>query len=49
MTVPIIVTGASRGIGAATACLAAQRGHPVIVNYRSGAAEAEHLAARSCS
>lgn len=46
MTVPIIVTGASRGIGAATARLAAQRGHPVIVNYRTGASEAEHLAAR---
>ena len=46
MTVPIIVTGASRGIGAATACLAARRGHPVLVNYRTGAAEAEHLADR---
>jgi len=46
MTTPIIVTGASRGIGAATARLAARRGHPVLLNYRTGAAEAEHLATR---
>ena len=46
MTTPIIVTGASRGIGAATARLAARRGHPVLLNYRTGAAEAEGLAAR---
>ena len=32
----IIITGASRGIGAATARLAAQRGYTVCVNYRSG-------------
>lgn len=31
----IIVTGASRGIGAATALLAAQRGYSVCVNYRA--------------
>jgi NAD(P)-dependent dehydrogenase (short-subunit alcohol dehydrogenase family) len=31
----ILVTGASRGIGAATAKLAAQRGYSVCVNYRS--------------
>lgn len=31
----IIVTGASRGIGAATALLAAQRGYLVCVNYRA--------------
>ncbi len=36
----IIVTGASRGIGAATALLAAQRGYAVCVNYR-----ANHVAA----
>jgi NAD(P)-dependent dehydrogenase (short-subunit alcohol dehydrogenase family) len=37
----LIVTGASRGIGAATARLAAQRGHAVCVNYRSQRAAAE--------
>lgn len=38
----MIVTGGSRGIGAAVARLAAQRGHAVCVNYKadSGAAEA---------
>src|SRR6188768_1548902 len=38
----VIVTGASRGIGAATARLAAQRGYAVCVNYlrRRDAAEA---------
>ena len=42
MSSVIIVTGASRGIGAATARLAAQRGYAVCVNYVSdrGAAEA---------
>lgn len=30
----LIITGASRGIGAATACLAARRGYAVCVNYR---------------
>jgi NAD(P)-dependent dehydrogenase (short-subunit alcohol dehydrogenase family) len=29
----IIITGGSRGIGAATACLAAKRGYAVCVNY----------------
>lgn len=29
----LIITGASRGIGAATACLAAERGYAVCVNY----------------
>jgi NAD(P)-dependent dehydrogenase (short-subunit alcohol dehydrogenase family) len=37
----IIVTGASRGIGAATARLAAQQGYAVCVNYRQGRAAAE--------
>jgi NAD(P)-dependent dehydrogenase (short-subunit alcohol dehydrogenase family) len=36
----VIITGASRGIGAATARLAAQRGYAVCVNYRHGEAEA---------
>jgi NAD(P)-dependent dehydrogenase (short-subunit alcohol dehydrogenase family) len=40
-----VVTGASRGIGAATALLLAQRGFRVAVNYRSSAAEAEQVVA----
>lgn len=40
-----IVTGASRGIGAATARRLAQRGDRVVVNYRSSAEEAESVAA----
>ena len=31
----VLITGASRGIGAATALLAAERGYDVCVNYRS--------------
>ena len=31
----ILITGASRGIGAATAIMAAERGHDVFVNFRS--------------
>lgn len=42
----MIVTGASRGIGAATARLAAQRGYDVCVNYR-GAREAADEVVRS--
>jgi len=38
-----IVTGASRGIGAATARLAGQRGHAVCVNYRNDAAAAQRV------
>ncbi len=40
----LLITGASRGIGAATARLAAHRGHPVLINYRTGADEAALLA-----
>jgi NAD(P)-dependent dehydrogenase (short-subunit alcohol dehydrogenase family) len=40
-----IVTGASRGIGAATARVLAERGFRVVVNYRSSAAEAEEVVA----
>lgn len=36
----ILITGASRGIGAATALLAAARGYDVCVNYRSDATSA---------
>ncbi|MEO8482831.1 MAG: SDR family oxidoreductase [Acidobacteriota bacterium] len=35
MTGTLLITGASRGIGAATARLAGQRGYAVCVNYRS--------------
>ncbi|MEZ0357286.1 SDR family NAD(P)-dependent oxidoreductase [Mycobacterium sp. SA01] len=40
-----IVTGASRGIGAATARTLAQRGDRVVVNYRSSASEAQSVTA----
>ncbi|HEX4985161.1 MAG TPA: SDR family oxidoreductase [Burkholderiales bacterium] len=39
----MIVTGASRGIGAATALLAAQRGYAVCVNYLRNRAAAEDV------
>ena len=39
----ILITGASRGIGAATAKLAAQRGNAVCVNYRQNAAAAKRV------
>lgn len=39
----MIVTGGSRGIGAATACLAAQQGYDVCVNYLRDAAAAEQV------
>jgi NAD(P)-dependent dehydrogenase (short-subunit alcohol dehydrogenase family) len=41
----LIITGASRGIGAATARLAAQRGYAVCINYRNARDRAEALAA----
>lgn len=36
----VLITGASRGIGAASALLAAQAGYSVVVNYRDNAAAA---------
>jgi NAD(P)-dependent dehydrogenase (short-subunit alcohol dehydrogenase family) len=40
-----LVTGGSRGIGAATASVLAERGFRVVVNYRASAAEAEKVVA----
>ncbi len=42
----LLVTGGSRGIGAATALLAAQRGYAVAVNYSANAAAADAVVAR---
>ena len=42
----MLITGSSRGIGAATALLAAKRGYAVCVNYRSNKAAAEKLVAQ---
>lgn len=41
----VLITGASRGIGAATALLAAARGYRVAVNYRNNQAAADALVA----
>lgn len=41
----VVITGGGRGIGAATAQLAALRGYRVCVNYRSNAAAAEAVVA----
>jgi NAD(P)-dependent dehydrogenase (short-subunit alcohol dehydrogenase family) len=40
-----MITGASRGIGAATARVLGERGYRVVVNYRASAAEAEEVVA----
>ena len=39
----LLITGGSRGIGAATALLAAQRGHAVAVNYTSNSLAADEV------
>jgi NAD(P)-dependent dehydrogenase (short-subunit alcohol dehydrogenase family) len=39
----VLITGASRGIGAATAILAAERGYDVCVNYKANAAAARQV------
>ena len=41
----LLVTGASRGIGAATALLAARRGWDIVINYASDEAAADTVAA----
>jgi 3-oxoacyl-[acyl-carrier protein] reductase len=38
-----VITGASRGIGAATAIVLGERGYRVVVNYRSSADQAEEV------
>lgn len=45
MTGILLVTGGSRGIGAATALEAARRGYTVAINYRRNADAAEHVVA----
>ena len=40
----LLVTGASRGIGAATAVLAARKGYAIAINYTANAAAAEAVA-----
>ena len=45
MSKVVIVTGGSRGIGAATCRLAAQRGYAVCVNYRENREAAEQVVA----
>jgi NAD(P)-dependent dehydrogenase (short-subunit alcohol dehydrogenase family) len=44
MSKVVVITGASRGIGAATARLAATRGYAVCVNYRENRSAAESVA-----
>ena len=45
----VVITGASRGIGAATARLAAERGFAVAVNYSTGEAEAAEVVRGICA
>jgi NAD(P)-dependent dehydrogenase (short-subunit alcohol dehydrogenase family) len=45
MKKPVIVTGGSRGIGAACVRLAAKAGHPVVLSYAARADAAEKLVA----
>ncbi len=40
----VLITGGGRGIGAATARLAAQRGYDVAINYKSNADTAAKVA-----
>ena len=40
-----MITGASRGIGAATALVLAEHGFRVVVNYRASAAQADEVVA----
>ena len=47
MTGVMLITGGGRGIGAATARLAASRGYKVCVNYRQDGDSAEKLAAET--
>src|SRR5690606_8771476 len=42
----MLITGASRGIGAATAILAAQHGYAVAVNYRNSRVAAQEVVAQ---
>ena len=42
----LVVTGGSRGIGAATSLLAAQRGYAVMVNYVGNVEAAERVCAQ---
>lgn len=42
----MLITGASRGIGAATALLAAERGYAVVLNYLRNREAAEALRQR---
>lgn len=44
----VLITGASRGIGAATARLAGERGYAVAVNYATGEAEAAAVVRGIC-
>ena len=43
MSKSVLITGASRGIGAATALLAAQRGYAVAVNYSANSLAADEV------